>query len=203
MMRLGFVLLLAAASTTASAAEQAYEVDGSKSQMRVDVGKSGVFGFAGHRHEVLAEKIEGRIVAVPDDVARSTVELRFSAAGLKVSGKGEPAEDVPKVQSKMEGPEVLDVAKFPEILFRSTTVEGREAGGIWNLRVTGALTVRGRSKSITLPLRVTFPEDRIEATGQVVVRQTDFGIQPISVGGVVKVKDELGLDYKIVARRAP
>ena len=198
-------LWLAAAllALPAAAAEQKYAVDAALSRMTVDVGKSGLFGFAGHRHEVLAEDVSGEIAAVLEDVARSSVVLRFAAARLKVTGKGEPAEDVPKVQEKMQGPEVLDAARFPEIVFRSTAVEGREAGGIWNLRVTGELTLHGATKKLTLPLRVTFPEERLEATGQVVVRQSDFGIRPISVAGVVKVKDELGLDYKIVGRRAP
>ena len=41
--------------------------------------------------------------------------------------------------------------------------------------------------------------DRLTATGKFVIKQTDFGITPISVGGVVKVKNELNITFTIVA----
>jgi hypothetical protein len=34
------------------------------------------------------------------------------------------------------------------------------------------------------------------------VRQTDYGIEPVSVAGVVKVKNELAIEYTIVATPA-
>jgi polyisoprenoid-binding protein YceI len=196
-------VLAALLPALAHSAERVYQVDGSASTLRIAVGRAGLFSFAGHTHEVLASGIEGRVVADPEHLARSAVTLRFPAAGLRVTGKGEPAEDVPKVQAKMEGPDVLDVARFDEIVFRSTGVEGREAGGVWNLRVGGELTLRGVTRAITLPLRVTLSPDRIEAVGQLVLKQTEFGMRPVSVGGVVKVKNELGCDYKIVGLLAP
>lgn len=199
-MKRALILMLAALP---AAGETVYVVAAGESRLSVDVGRAGLFSFAGHRHEVLATAIEGRIVADPAELGRSSVSLRFPAAGLKLTGKGEPAEDVPKVQAKMEGAEVLDVARFPEILFRSTAVEGREAGGVWNLRVTGDLSLKGVTRSLVLPLRVTLQGERLEAVGQVVIKQTDFKLQPISVAGVVKVKNELGLDYKIVGRSGP
>jgi len=201
MKRIAAALAILPAFTHAE--ERVYAVDPAGSSFLIAVGRSGLFSFAGHNHEVLASGIEGQVVADPQDVARSSVTLHFRAAGLRVTGKGEPAEDVVKVQAKMEGPDVLDVARFGEIVFRSSGVEGREAGGVWNLRVTGELSLRGMTRTLTLPLRVTLADDRIEATGQLVLKQTDFGIKPVSVAGVVKVKDELGCDYKIVGRLAP
>lgn len=196
------VLALVLASPS-GAAERTYAVEAGESRLTIEVDRAGLFSFAGHRHEIAVTGIEGRIVADPDSLARSSVSLRLPAAGLRVTGRGEPGEDVPKVQARMESAAVLDVARFPEILFRSTAVEGREAGSVWNLRVTGELTLRNVSRPIVLPLRVTLSADRLEASGQVVIRQREFGLQPISVAGVVKVKDELGIDYKIVGRSAP
>ena len=195
------ILLLGAA--LGEGAEQTFAVDVAQSRMTVSVEKSGMFSFAGHEHEVLATAIEGTVVADTAEVARSSVRLRFASAGLKVSGKGEPPEDVPKVQDRMLGAETLDVARFPEIEFHSTLVEGREApAGTWNLRVTGDLTIHGQTQKLTLPVRVQITGDALTASGQAVIKQTDFGIKPISIGGVVKVKNELGLDYKIVGKAA-
>jgi len=200
MSRFAVVLAAALIPGPAGASERAYVVDSDQSVFRILVGRSGLFSFAGHSHEVAATGISGRIIANPEEIGRSTVVVRFPSAELRVSGKGEPAADVPKVQARLEGPDVLDVARYAEITFRSTSVEGREAGGVWNLRVAGELSVRGVVRPLSLPLRVALTADAIEASGQVVLKQSDFGIQPVSVAGVVKVKDELGCDYKIVGR---
>ncbi len=194
----------ALAAAISAGAEEAFVVDSAASSLRISVGRAGLFSFAGHEHEVLATAIEGRIVANPEEAARSWVELRFETSGLKVEGKGEPAGDAPKVQAKLAGPEVLNVARFPEVTFRSTAVEARQApDGSWNLRVTGDVTIKGVSRSLVLPLRVQMAEGVLTATGQTVLKQREFGITPVSVAGVVKVKNELALDYKIVARVAP
>jgi len=39
--------------------------------------------------------------------------------------------------------------------------------------------------------------------GTTKVRQTAFGIKPISVAGVVNVKDELEITWRVVARAVP
>ena len=119
------VALALAAVPPAGAATRAFAVDPGASSVRVHVGKSGVFAFAGHPHEVAAERFEGRVDADPDDLARSSVELSFEASGLKVSARGEPQGDAPKVQEVMAGPKVLDESRFPTVRFRSRQVSGR------------------------------------------------------------------------------
>ncbi len=198
------VVLVAFVATASATAQETYVVDAAASTFRIDVGKSGLFSFAGHSHEVTTSAFEGRVVANEAEVGKSSVSLKFEMARLQVSGKEEPPEDVPKVQEKMAGAEVLDVGRFPVATFESTRVEGRQVpDGSWNLRVTGNLTLRDKIQSIVLPLRLEKAAGVLTATGQVVLKQTDFGISPVSVAGVVKVKNELGLDYKIVARTAP
>jgi polyisoprenoid-binding protein YceI len=170
--------------------------------LAIHVGRSGLFKFAGHEHEVLAQAIAGRIVADPDALERSSVTLDFEGAALRVSGEGEPAGDAPKVQEAMLGPKVLEVSRFPAIGFRSTRVTGKAlgAGGSYELQLEGELTVRGIARALTLPLQVELREDRLVARGRTSLRQSAFGINPISIAGVVKVKDELDIDFEIVAR---
>ena len=43
-------------------------------------------------------------------------------------------------------------------------------------------------------------DTRLTATGKFVIKQTDYGITPISVGGVVKVKNELNITFTVAAR---
>ncbi len=201
--RSALLLFLAiAADRPASAAPRTYVIDASASAVRVHVGKSGVFGFAGHTHEVAAERFEGRVQADPEDLARSMGELSFDAAALKVSAEGEPAGDAPKVQEVMSGPKVLDVARFATIRFRSQQVTGKRlAEGVYELQVTGELSLHGVARSVTVPVRVELAGNTLTASGRTTLGQRAFGIEPVSAGGgTVKVKNELGIEFKIVAR---
>jgi len=69
-------------------------IDAANSQVVIKVGKAGVFGFAGHAHEVTAADVRGQVIVDEADLAQSSVSLDFVAASLRVSGKGEPPADV-------------------------------------------------------------------------------------------------------------
>ncbi|PYQ19064.1 MAG: hypothetical protein DMF81_23035 [Acidobacteria bacterium] len=149
----------------AGAAPRAYAVDPGASSLVVHVGKTGVFGFAGHPHDVVAERFAGRVEADPDDLARSSVTLSFEAAALRVSAQGEPGGDAPKVQEVMAGPKVLDVARFPAISFRSREVAGRRAAdGAYELQLTGELRLHGATRTVTLPVRVEVSGDTLASS---------------------------------------
>lgn len=177
-----------------------WTVDAARSSVLVHVGKAGLLSFAGHEHVVRAPQLQGEVTAVAEDLAQSRVSLTFAAGALKVEEKGEPAGDAPKVEAAMLGPKVLDAARFPTVTFTSTGVSGRSAGaGRYDLVVTGNLSLHGVTRSVTLPLRVDVAEGRLKAAGRLQIRQTDYGIKPVTVAGVVKVKDALSIDYTIAA----
>ena len=200
--RLGLWVLVLGPALPAAAATRTYVIDASASAVQVHVGKSGVFGFAGHTHEVTADRFEGRVDADPDDLARSSVELSFEASGLKVSAQGEPEGDAPKVQEVMAGPKVLDVSRFPAIRFRSRQVSGRRAAdGAYELQVAGEVSLHGVSRAVTVPVRVELSGATLTASGRTALAQRAFGIEPVTAGGgTVKVKNEVGVEFRIVAR---
>src|SRR5438445_7858321 len=85
------------------AASEAYQVDPATSRVTIAVGKAGVFSFmAGHTHEVAGPLESGTVDFDRDEPSRSRVRLAIATAALKVSGAGEPPDDVPKVQQTME-----------------------------------------------------------------------------------------------------
>jgi polyisoprenoid-binding protein YceI len=167
-----------------SASERA--IDPSHSSITIHVGKTGLFSAAGHEHEVSAPIAEGAI----DDSGESHVWLRVEAASMTVL----PEKDQEAVQSTMQKC-VLESAKFPEIRFESTSVD-RIDSGKW--KITGNLTLHGKTNSITVDVH----DEAGAYLGQAKIRQTQFGIQPVSAaGGAVKVKDELRIDFVIVASK--
>jgi polyisoprenoid-binding protein YceI len=199
-LRSGACVLAVLAAAPLAAAPRTYVVDPAASSVRIHVGKSGAFSFAGHTHEVVAPALAGEVEADAADLASSRVALTFEAGALKVVPEGEPAGDPPKVEAAMLGPKVLDVARFPSIAFKSQRVSGREAGGGYDLEVAGEMTIHGVSRPLTLPVHVEIAGDTLTATGKAVLRHDQFGLQPVSVAGVVKVKNEIGVTYRIVGR---
>jgi polyisoprenoid-binding protein YceI len=188
-----------------AAAPATFTVDASASSVLVHVGKTGIGSFAGHEHDVVARSLRGEVVADFDDLPRSSVDIRVNARSLTVSDRDEPADDVPKVQQAMTGPKVLYVARFPIIHFRSQEVSGKRfSPGLYDLRVTGDLWLHGATKTLTVPIRLEARGDTLTGTGNIVVKQTEFGIQPVvAAGGLVKVEDEVTVSFRIVARAAP
>jgi len=183
-----------------AASLRTFTVDPEQSRALIDVGKSGAFSFAGHTHEVEAPLTGGVIHLDTDDPSHDDVRLEFNAAAMRVTGKGESASDVPKVTMTMLGDMVLDVERYPSIAFASTGITAKGAAAALDLSVTGRLTIHGKTQAVTAPVSVKVAGDRMTATGKFVIRQTDFGITPISVGGVVKVRNELNITFTVAAR---
>ena len=191
---------VAAAAIVRGEAQQTYTIDASRSRATIEVGKAGAFSFAaGHTHEVVASGIAGAITVDTADPARSTGRLTIEASALKVSGKGESADDLPKVQATMAGPKVLDVEHYPTITFVITSIDIKTSqetrlDGV----VTGRLTLHDVTRSIAVPVAARLQGQTLIATGRFALKQTDYGIKPVSVGGVVSVKDTVNISFEIV-----
>jgi polyisoprenoid-binding protein YceI len=187
----------------ARAATEAYRVDSSRSRVTITVGKAGAFSFiAGHTHEVSGPIESGTVDLDPDDPSRSRIRIVIAASALKVTGANEPPDDRPKVQQAMESDKVLDIARYPRITFESTGVTTkRRDGAMLDVVVAGRVTIRDTTQPVTAPVRVELGSRELTANGRFAIKQTAFGIKPISIGGVVAVKDALDVAFSISARR--
>jgi polyisoprenoid-binding protein YceI len=169
----------------------------------VHVGKTGVGSFAGHEHDVAAPALRGQVVADLEDLPRSSVDIEANARAMRVTGD-EPAQDARKVQQTMSGAKVLDVGRFPIIRFRSREVTGKRVSpDRYDLSVAGELSLHGATKPMTVPIQLEVRGDTLTGTGKMAVKQTDFGIEPVSAGGgLVKVEDAVTVTFRIVAKAA-
>jgi polyisoprenoid-binding protein YceI len=188
-------------ATLFAAATEVFHVD-KGSQVVIHVGKAGAFGFAGHAHEVAAPATAGTVTVDRGDLSRSQVEVEFDAASLKVTGKDEPAGDVPEVQRVMLSDRVLDVKRYPKIVFRSLRVaKGASAGDLVTIVIDGELTLHGVTRPCRVPVSVRLAADSLMAHGSLTIKQSDYGIQPVTAGGgSIRVKDELEIVIDVRAR---
>ena len=182
------VLLLACSPALLSAQDKVIDVE--RSTITIHVGKAGLFSAAGHDHWVSAPVASGSI----NDSNSPGVEFKVETASMKV--KPDPKVDEKTqaaIQRDMEQL-TLEISKYPEIEFHSTRAEPAGAGQ-W--KVDGMLTLHG----VTRPVTVNVKRSGESYTGRVVLKQTDFRIKPVSVGGgVVKVKNEVDIEFQIFSR---
>jgi polyisoprenoid-binding protein YceI len=163
-------------------------IDAQKSVLTIRVFKTGFFSAFAHDHEINAPIDGGSFSEDP-----ASVELKVDARKLKVIDKDVSDNERDKVQKNMQGPEVLDSEKFPEIRFHSNNVE--KAGDGW--QVTGDLNLHGE----THPVAFKVQKVNGHYQGRAEVKQKDFGIVPISIaGGSVKVKNEVRIEFDVVGQ---
>jgi hypothetical protein len=170
-----------------AANSDARKVDGPRSTITVRVYKSGFFSAFGHNHEIQAPIQSGEV----KESGTPSIELRIAARELRVLDPEASDSTRAQIQETMLGTQVLDADHFPEIHFQSTGVEPK---GSDHWIVHGNLRLHGKDHQIVVD--VTLKDDRHR--GSATLKQTDFGITPVTVaGGTVKVKDEVKVEFDI------
>jgi polyisoprenoid-binding protein YceI len=178
--------LLLALGITATCIAQTRPLDTAQSTITIHAYKSGVFSFAGHDHTISALVSNGTI-----DEAKRAIEFTVNTKDMQVLDPGESDKNKAEIRSTMLGSSLLDADKFPEIKFHSTDIRQLTPT---TLDVHGELLLHGVSHPLTL--RVT--KDGDHYIGQAKLKQTDYGLKPVSVaGGTVKVKDEILIEFSI------
>jgi len=176
------------------AAAQDMAIDVDRSTITIHVDKAGLFSAAGHEHWVSAPISSGTIRESPP------ASVEFTVQTAKMTVKPDPKVDAKtqaEIQKDMEDL-TLETKKFPQITFRSSRVDPRaDKAGDGQWKVEGALSLHGFTKPVSLAVKRTGDV----YTAHTVLRQTDFAIKPISVGGgLVKVKNEVDIDFQIFTR---
>lgn len=181
------ILICAAMATIACASAQEQKIDIQRSLLTIHVGKAGLLSAAGHEHWVRAPFAEGTFTKD----APAHAAFRVEAKAMTVMPDEElSADKQAEVQRTMQA-DVLESEKYPEIKFRSTKVEQRQPD---HWLVTGDLTLHGQTRSIQVDVKNA--SGGYEGSGK--FKQTDFGIRPVTVGGLVKVKNELDIQFKVI-----
>ena len=191
-LRMCVIVAVTLALGAGMAAADARAIDVERSTLTVHVFKAGLFAAFADNHVIRAPIAEGHA----SEVGVLAVDVIDHTAEMRVVDPTLPTDKRAEVQARMHGPEVLDSSRYSDIRFASTRVD---PDGTDQWRVTGDLTLHG----VTRPLMFTVTRREGHFRGSASIRQRDFGIQPISIaGGTVKVKDELRIEFDIVARGA-
>ena len=186
---------------------QEYAVDREASHVYVVTHKAGLLSFLGHEHALVprAWTAELCLADPPPAGAHGALVIQTgslvidsdSARALAGLGNGPGQGDIREIQARVLDSDHLAANKHPEIRLEAVAVEP-EAGG--RLAVQGSVTIRGITREVELHVEVGRPGDgALRLSGSLPIRQRDFGIEPESIGGVVRVADEVDLHFVLTA----
>jgi polyisoprenoid-binding protein YceI len=197
-----FPLLLLAVFAFGQSRTRTYTIVPSESSFWVFVGKAGLFSAFAHDHEIGVKSFSGRVVVPEAGASGGSLEIEVDAPSLAVLDKKPSEEDKKKIFDSMHN-EVLESAKHQKITFKSVSVSDVKQTGNdrYSFVINGDLTLRGVTKRIAVPVAATITPQQLRAIGEYTLKQTDYGIKPYSAaGGTIKVKNEVVVNFNIVAK---
>jgi polyisoprenoid-binding protein YceI len=158
--------LAAAFAVPSLAATSTWNLDPMHSNAQFSVRHLGISNVQGE-----FTKVGGTVVIDDTDITKSTVEATIDATSVDTR--------VSRRDDDLKSDGFFNVAQFPTITFKSTSVE---KAGDGKLKVTGDLTIKGVTKSVVLA--VTGPTAPISAMGSqrrglsasTTINRTDFGV---------------------------
>jgi polyisoprenoid-binding protein YceI len=131
-----------------------------------------------------------------DEPTRSHLDVVIQAASIDTRNADRDGH--------LRSNDFFDMETYPEITFTSTSVSPT---GENDYDVTGDLTIKGVTKSITIPFEVSGPATdpfgatRIGLEGRVVINRKDWGVNwnaALETGGVL-ISEKVTLEFEVSA----
>lgn len=171
------------------------------STWQLDTTHSGVHFSVRH---LMVSKVRGSF-------SKYSVDLAFDPAN-PAAGKVDVTIDASSIDTKEEkrdghlrSPDFFDTEKYPQITFKSTSVEAKDAE---NLVVHGDLSIHGVTKSVALAVEFAgatkdpWGNTKAGFSAHTTINRKDFGLgwnQALEAGGVlVGEKVEIHIDLELV-----
>jgi polyisoprenoid-binding protein YceI len=121
-------------------------------------------------------RFDAQLTFDPSNIAASTVVTTIDAASFEMDAAPQMCLDI------MKGPQMLDTAKFPHIIFRSQKVR---MTGAKSMQITGTLTLHGVTRPMVLEATYNGgyagmpdmdPHARVGFSAHGAFKRSDFGI---------------------------
>lgn len=140
------------------------------------------------------EKISGTLQYDPSAISKSEINVAIEAASINTR---EPQRD-----AHLKSADFFDVEKYPQLLFKSTSVQQGED----ELKVVGDLTIHGVTKQVTLLMEKPSEEmkdpwgnTKMGISGTTKIKRKEFGLTwnaALEAGGVL-VGDDVNITLDI------
>lgn len=181
-----------------------YQLNPAQSRFLVHAYSTGPLWFLGHNHHVAIREFSGEIHATQGTLAPASLEMNVKAASLAETGANFTAEQRGIIDKTMRE-QVLEVERFPEMSFRTTSVSTKRTGeNEFDARLTGDFTLHGVTRPLVIPARVLLNGKTLHATGKFSVRRSDYNVKTHSVKmGTVRIRNKVSFEFDIIAVSGP
>ncbi len=185
-----------------------FQIDSNASTLHILVYRGGPMAHLGHNHVISSRSMTGKIWHAAT-AANSGFEIQVPVNALIVDDNAARAaegadfplnisEDTKSgTRANMLRETLLDGTNYPVISIRSVSAQGPADTPV----VVAAMQIKGQTRQITVPVTVRTSGLRILVNGEFSIRQTDFGITPLSVAlGALQVVDTIKIKFELVAK---
>ncbi len=185
-----------------SPAPARYRLDAGESKFIAHALRGGLLWFKGHEHLVGAHEFAGEAEINPDSIPAASLRLNVKTESM-VETSSVFTEPQKQIINKELREIVLLPAKYPEILFKSTEVNGKSRGSdAYDLKIGGDLTLLGITRHIVIPAQVTLTGNDLRAHGEFSINRSDYKVKATSaVHGLVRVRDKIKFTFDIVGHK--
>jgi len=184
-----------------SLAAQRFTLDASQSKFIAHALRGGLLWFKGHDHLVAVREFTGEAQLSPDAITASSLQITAKTESM-VETSSVFTDQQKQIINKELREIVLLPAQYPEIVFRSTNVSGKQNGSQYDLKITGDLTLHGVTRQITIPTKVTVTGNDLRAQGEFSISRDDFKVKATSAfHGLVRVRHKLKFTFDIVGHQ--
>jgi polyisoprenoid-binding protein YceI len=180
-----------------------FRLDSSQSKFIAHALRGGLLWFKGHEHLVAAREFSGEAQMGPDKITPASLQLTVKTDSM-VETSDAFTEQQKQIINKELREIVMEPAKYPEIVFKSTVVTGKsQSNGQYNLKIVGELTLHGVTRQIVIPAKVTLTGNNLRAIGEFSIDRSDFKVKATAAfHGMVRVRNKVKFTFDIVGHRA-
>jgi polyisoprenoid-binding protein YceI len=179
-----------------------YLIDTKGSSFVVQAASTGLLSAFGHDPRLAIRDFQGDLEFDPGAATLEDARLRIRIRADSLEVLDDISEkDRDEIERKTYQ-EVLDADRFPDIAYECLRVTGSGSGERYWVALNGELTLRGITREFPLTARLLVNGGSVRASGEFSVKQSAFGIPPVTVaGGGIRLKDELKCTFDVVARK--
>lgn len=183
-----------APTLNATSDETLYRIDPTRSEASYEIGEK-IFGAD-------TSTATGRTNAIAGDLTVNNSNPAASRIGEIVINVEQLTSDSTLRDARIRA-DYLQSHQYQLARFTTTRVDGLPrtlvAGRRYDIAVTGDLTLKSTTKSVTWKATAQRSGDEVIIDATTEVKLTDFGMAPISIIGLVSTDDELTLRLKVTA----
>jgi polyisoprenoid-binding protein YceI len=180
-----------------------YTFDPSLSRFTVQAFATGMLSAFAHSPTFAIRSFAGELQFDPDMLDAATLRITVKADTLELLDNVKP-QDRAEIESRMRQ-EVLETTTYPEIAFESRQIKADKiADGWYRLQIAGQFHLHGVQRPDQLDAQLRIIGEEIRLSGRFTLSQSAYRIKQVSaVGGAIKVKDELTIDFELLGRKDP